>query len=119
MVDKIAADFGELNISVANAGIAQVKALIDVTAEDFKRMMVSYMQFAYLCLCALRKDVNLTGVFNTYVASAKQMKKQGGKEGRIMLVIPELFAISLTLLQWRRFYCRLSSLPNAVTLFCI
>ena len=40
MIDAIAKDFGELNIAVANAGIAQVKALIDVTAADFQRMMV-------------------------------------------------------------------------------
>ena len=46
---------------VANAGIAQVKPLLDLTEEDFQRMF----------------SVNVFGVQNCYAAAAKQMIKQG------------------------------------------
>ncbi len=46
---------------VANAGIAQVKALLDLEEEDLKRMF----------------EVNVFGVFNCYREAAKQMISQG------------------------------------------
>jgi short-subunit dehydrogenase len=46
---------------IANAGIAQVKALLDLTEQDLKRMF----------------EVNVFGVYNCYSAAAKQMIKQG------------------------------------------
>lgn len=46
---------------IANAGIAQVKSLLDVTEEDFDRMLA----------------VNLTGVHNCYAEAAQQMINQG------------------------------------------
>ena len=46
---------------VANAGIAQVKPLLDLTTEDFHRMF----------------SVNVYGVNNCYKAAAKQMISQG------------------------------------------
>jgi NAD(P)-dependent dehydrogenase (short-subunit alcohol dehydrogenase family) len=46
---------------IANAGIAQVKALLDLSEEDVRRMF----------------EVNVFGVFNCYSAAAKQMIKQG------------------------------------------
>jgi len=67
MVDSVAADLGSVDIMVANAGIAQVKALIDCQPADLARI----------------SDVNYTGVANCYIAAAKQMIKQG-KEGRII-----------------------------------
>ena len=45
---------------VANAGIAQVKGLLDVSEEDFQRML----------------SVNITGVHFCYSVAAKQMIKQ-------------------------------------------
>ena len=53
---------GPLNVVTANAGIAQVKALLDLTEEDLRRMF----------------DVNVFGVFNCYTAGARQFIKQGG-----------------------------------------
>lgn len=47
---------------VANAGIAQVKPVLDLTDADVKRMF----------------DVNVFGVFNCYSVAAKQLIKQGG-----------------------------------------
>jgi len=67
MVADIAKDLGSLDICVANAGIAQVKPLIDCEAADLERIM----------------NVNYHGVANCYIASAKQMIKQG-TEGRII-----------------------------------
>lgn len=56
-VDKL----GPLNTMIANAGIAQVKKLLDLTEEDFERMF----------------RVNVFGVQNCYQAAAKQLIKQG------------------------------------------
>jgi len=53
---------GPLNVMIANAGIAQVKALLDLSEDDVRRMF----------------EVNVFGVFNCYSAAAKQMIKQGG-----------------------------------------
>ena len=46
---------------VANAGIAQVKGLLDLSEDDFANMFA----------------VNVTGVHNCYSAAARQMIKQG------------------------------------------
>lgn len=56
---------GSLDVFVANAGIAQVESLLDYSVEDFQKIL----------------DVNVTGVFLSYQAAAKQMKEQdsGGK----------------------------------------
>jgi len=53
---------GKLDVMIANAGIAQAKAVLDLSEEDVRRMF----------------DVNVFGVFNCYSAAAKQMIKQGG-----------------------------------------
>ncbi|UPX10278.1 uncharacterized protein EKO05_0000945 [Ascochyta rabiei] len=61
LVQASVSELGPLNTMVANAGIAQVKALLDLTEQDFKRMF----------------EVNVYGVFNCYSAAAKQMISQG------------------------------------------
>ena len=61
MVQASVNELGPLNTMVANAGIAQVKALLDLTEDDFRRMF----------------EVNVYGVFNCYSSAAKQMIKQG------------------------------------------
>ena len=61
MVETSVSQLGPLNTMVANAGIAQVKALLDLTEEDLKRMF----------------EVNVYGVYNCYSSAAKQMVKQG------------------------------------------
>lgn len=53
---------GRLDVFVANAGIAQVEALLDYTDEQFQTML----------------DVNVTGVFNSYRSAANQFINQGG-----------------------------------------
>lgn len=61
MIEKTVEALGPLNLMVANAGITQVKPLLEVTQEDWTRMF----------------DVNARGVFNCYQAAAKAMVKQG------------------------------------------
>lgn len=67
MVEESAASLGPLNCMVANAGIAQVKGLLDLTEQDFSRMF----------------EVNVYGVFNCYQAAAKKMIEQG-QGGKIL-----------------------------------
>jgi len=61
MVASVAGELGSLDVMVANAGIAQVAPLLDVSPEDFDRLM----------------SVNLRGVFLCYNAAARQMIAQG------------------------------------------
>ncbi|MBO0595389.1 acetoin reductase [Nesterenkonia sp. E16_7] len=65
LVRSAVAAGGSLDVFVANAGIAQVQSLLDYSVEDFQKVM----------------DVNVTGVFLSYRAAARQMKEQssGGK----------------------------------------
>ncbi|USW53483.1 Putative short-chain dehydrogenase/reductase SDR, NAD(P)-binding domain superfamily [Septoria linicola] len=61
MIQDVVKELGPLNTMVANAGIAQVKPLLDLTEEDFENMF----------------RVNVFGVQNCYQAAAKQIIKQG------------------------------------------
>lgn len=61
MVARLVDELGRLDVMVANAGIAQVAPLLEVTPEDFDRLM----------------SVNLRGVFLCYQAAARQMIEQG------------------------------------------
>ncbi|KAI9705343.1 MAG: hypothetical protein M1820_005173 [Bogoriella megaspora] len=61
MVQESVSQLGPLNTMIANAGIAQVKPLLELSEEDVRRMM----------------DVNFHGVYNCYVEAAKQMIAQG------------------------------------------
>ncbi|CAD0092526.1 unnamed protein product, partial [Aureobasidium mustum] len=54
-------ELGPLNTMIANAGIAQVKPLLDLTTEDFERMF----------------RINVFGVQNCYSAAARQIISQG------------------------------------------
>lgn len=61
MVRRVADELGQLDVMVANAGIAQVVPLLDLTPEDFDKLM----------------SVNLRGVFLCYQAAARRMIEQG------------------------------------------
>lgn len=61
LVVDTAAELGSLDVFVANAGIAQTKALLDVTPEEYDKVHA----------------VNGRGVFLCYTEAARQMIKQG------------------------------------------
>jgi NAD(P)-dependent dehydrogenase (short-subunit alcohol dehydrogenase family) len=61
LIEASVKNLGNLDVMIANAGIAQVKALLDLTEDDVRRMF----------------EVNVFGLFNSYSAAAKQMIKQG------------------------------------------
>jgi len=52
---------GQLDVFIANAGIAQVESILDYSVSDFEKIF----------------DVNVKGVFFCYRAAAKQFIKQG------------------------------------------
>lgn len=62
MVAKVVADQGALNVMVANAGIARVTSLLDISVDEWDQVMA----------------VNVRGTFLSYQAAAKQMIAQGG-----------------------------------------
>ena len=61
LVADTASELGSLDVFVANAGIAQTKALLDVTPEEYDKVHA----------------VNGRGVFLCYTEAARQMIKQG------------------------------------------
>ncbi|KAI9721175.1 MAG: hypothetical protein M1828_005282 [Chrysothrix sp. TS-e1954] len=61
MVKASVEQLGPLNTMVANAGIAQVKPLLDLTEDDMQRMF----------------SINVFGVHNCYAAAARQFISQG------------------------------------------
>ena len=67
LVDAAVKNFGGVDVAVANAGINAVKDFLDITLEDWNKVLT----------------VNLTGTFLTVQAAARQMAKQG-KGGSII-----------------------------------
>jgi meso-butanediol dehydrogenase/(S,S)-butanediol dehydrogenase/diacetyl reductase len=61
LVDQAADELGSVDVMVANAGIAQVKELLDVTPDDLRKIF----------------DVNLFGVVYSMQAAAEKMIAQG------------------------------------------
>ena len=85
-INEIAADFGRLDIVVANAGIATHEPALDVTPESFSSLMT----------------VNLDGAFFTAQAAGKIFKKQGSGNviftasvSSILINIPQTQAVSV------------------------
>jgi len=61
LVSTCVEKLGPLTVMIANAGIARVKPVLQMTDQDIRGIF----------------DVNVIGVFNCYSAAAKQMIKQG------------------------------------------
>ncbi|MBK0869539.1 MAG: acetoin reductase [Saccharopolyspora sp.] len=61
MVGQVGEQLGKLDVMVANAGIAHVKPLLEVTPEEFDQLM----------------SINLRGVHLCYNAAARRMIEQG------------------------------------------
>jgi sorbose reductase len=61
MVDQATAELGGIDIAVCNAGIINLKAMLDMSPEEFQAM----------------QDTNVTGVFLTAQAAARAMVSQG------------------------------------------
>ena len=66
MVDKVVAEFGKLDVMINNAGIAHIKATVELEEADWDRTLAG----------------NLKGTFLGAKAAAKQMIKQ--KSGKII-----------------------------------
>jgi glucose 1-dehydrogenase len=71
--------FGALDIMVANAGIAPAAPFLDLTPEQFRRVI----------------DVNLTGSFLCVQAAAKQMLSQRGRAPGAMVLMASVQAQSV------------------------
>ncbi len=61
MVDQVTAELGGIDIAVCNAGIINLKAMLEMSPEEFQAM----------------QDTNVTGVFLTAQAAARAMVSQG------------------------------------------
>jgi NAD(P)-dependent dehydrogenase (short-subunit alcohol dehydrogenase family) len=61
LIDSTVEQLGPLSVMIANAGIAQVLPVLELTSSDVRKIF----------------DVNFHGVFNCYVHAARQMIKQG------------------------------------------
>ncbi|WAJ42772.1 SDR family oxidoreductase [Mycobacterium sp. Aquia_216] len=61
MVDQVTAELGGIDIAVCNAGIINLKAMLDMSPEEFQAI----------------QDTNVTGVFLTAQAAARAMVSQG------------------------------------------
>jgi len=61
MVDQVTAELGGIDIAACNAGIINLKAMLDMSPEEFQAM----------------QDTNVTGVFLTAQAAARAMVSQG------------------------------------------
>ncbi|MEN3267202.1 acetoin reductase [Pseudonocardia sp.] len=61
MVDRVATEFGSVDVMVANAGIAQVKTILELTPDDLQKIF----------------EVNVFGVVYSLQAAAERMIAQG------------------------------------------
>lgn len=57
LVEQAKNEYGPINILVNNAGIAQIKDLLDITPEDWQRMIDVHMKGAFLCTRAVIGDM--------------------------------------------------------------
>lgn len=68
LVKRAVVEIGPLSVSIANAGIAEVKSILDTTNEEWDRTFAT----------------NVRGVFNVYKYSAAQMILQNNGGGKII-----------------------------------
>ncbi len=61
MLDRVTAELGGIDIAVCNAGIVSVHPMLDMPLDEFRRI----------------QDTNVTGVFLTARAAAREMVRQG------------------------------------------
>ena len=57
LVEQAKSAYGPINILVNNAGIAQIKDLLDITPEDWQRMIDVHMKGTFLCTRAVIGDM--------------------------------------------------------------
>ncbi len=57
LVDQARSEYGPINILVNNAGIAQIKDLLDITPEEWQRMIDVHMKGTFLCMRAVIGDM--------------------------------------------------------------
>lgn len=57
VVERAKSVYGPINILVNNAGIAQIKDLLDITPEDWQRMLDVHMKGTFLCTRAVIGDM--------------------------------------------------------------
>ncbi len=69
LVDKAVAEFGQVDLAIANAGFSYFRNFFDVTPDEFSRVV----------------SVNLGGTFFLAQSAARQMRTQG-TPGRILLM---------------------------------
>jgi NAD(P)-dependent dehydrogenase (short-subunit alcohol dehydrogenase family) len=87
MLDQVTAELGGVDIAVCNAGIITVTAMLDMSVEEFQSI----------------QDTNVTGVFLTAQAAARQMVRQG--HGGVIITTASMSGHIINVPQQVSHYC--------------
>src|SRR6185295_6779644 len=71
--------FGAINILVNNAGIAQIKNFLDISPEEWQRMLDIHMKGTFLCTHAVIPDM-ITASWGRIVNTASVAGMEGGPQ---------------------------------------
>jgi sorbose reductase len=87
MLDQVTAEFGGVDIAVCNAGIITVNPMLDMSVEEFQSI----------------QNTNVTGVFLTAQAAARQMVRQG--HGGVIITTASMSGHIINVPQQVSHYC--------------
>jgi len=76
--EQILTEFGPIDVAVLNAGIASIGPFVDVTAEDFDRVIATNLRGCFLTLRATSRAMVAAGQGGAIVATASMFALQGG-----------------------------------------
>ncbi|MGH9786765.1 MAG: SDR family NAD(P)-dependent oxidoreductase, partial [Terriglobia bacterium] len=79
MVTAVRKQFGSINILVNNAGIAQIKNFLDISPEEWQRMLDVHMKGTFLCTQAVISDM-IAASWGRIINTASVAGMEGGPQ---------------------------------------